>query len=323
MPYTFDTTGTEVAADLSSHIAGKIVLTTGVSPNGLGAQFLTTIAVHKPRLLILAGRSLDKAKETAEAIKAVASDVETRLLELDLASLASVRKAADEVLAYPEEAIDVLVLNAGIMAPPYSTTAEGLESQFGANHIAHFLFTNLVMPKVLKAKNGGRVVSVTSVGHRLSPVRFDDLGFAEGKHYHPWRGYGQTKTANMLFAISLAEKLGQKGLQAFSVHPGGIQTNLSANSDSDFDSLVALERQQGSEGAWIDWSNFRFKTLDQGVATHVRAAFEPNLKEYNGRYLEDSEITPKERIRAWARDEIEAERLWKVSEEIVGQNFAY
>ena len=178
MPYTYTTTGTEVAADLSSHIAGKVILTTGVSPNGLGAVFLTTIAAHKPRLLILANRNLDKAKETAEAVKAVASGVETRLLQLDLASLASVRKAADEVLAYPEEAIDVLVLNAGIMAPPYSTTAEGLESQFGANHIAHFLFANLIMSKVLKAKDGGRVVSVTSNGHRLSPVRFEDVGFA-------------------------------------------------------------------------------------------------------------------------------------------------
>ena len=177
MVYGYTTSGTEVAADCSEQIAGKVVLTTGVSPNGLGAEFVNTIAVQKPRLLILANRNLDKAAETAKAINAAAPSVEVRLLKLDLASQAAVREAAKEVLAYSEEAIDVLVLNAGIMAPPYSKTADGLESQFGANHIGHFLFTNLVLPKVLKAKDGGRVVSVTSNGFNISFVRFDDLNF--------------------------------------------------------------------------------------------------------------------------------------------------
>ena len=116
MPYTYKTTGTQVAADLSSQISGKIVLTTGVSPGGLGGEFVTKIAAHNPKLLVLASRNLAKAQEVTEAISAVAPNVKTRLLELDLANMASVRKAAGEVMAYTDvPAIDVLVLNAGIM----------------------------------------------------------------------------------------------------------------------------------------------------------------------------------------------------------------
>ena len=179
MPYTYKTTGTQVAADLSSQISGKVILTTGVSPGGLGGEFVTKIAAHNPKLLILASRNLAKAQQVTEAISAVSPNVKTRLLELDLANMASVRKAAGEVMAYTDvPAIDALVLNAGIMAVPYNKTADGLESQFGANHIGHFLFVNLIVDKVLSAQDGGRVVSVSSVGHRIGPVNFSDLGWS-------------------------------------------------------------------------------------------------------------------------------------------------
>lgn len=173
--YGFETTAETVASDLAAQIKDKVVLTTGVSPNSLGAAFLTTIAVHQPRLLILAGRSLAKAQETASAIASAAPGVRTRILELDLASQAQVRKAAKEVLEY-EENVDVVVLNAAGVSFEYETTPDGLERTFGANHIGHFLFVNLVLPKVLASKDGGRVVSVSSEGHRLSHIR-DDLNF--------------------------------------------------------------------------------------------------------------------------------------------------
>ena len=225
-PYTASTTATQVAVDLSFEIKGKVVLTTGVSPGSLGAFFVSTVAKHSPKLIILAGRDFSKLRDVVAAITAdpASSKVATRLLKLDLASQAQIRRAAKEVLAYAEN-IDVLVNNAGIMATPYSTTADGLEMQFGANHIGHFLFTNLIMPKLLTSPVP-RVVSVTSDGHRLSPIRWDDYGFQGGKTYEKWRAYGQSKTANMLFAVSLAEKLGKKRLRAYSVHPGVIFTNL-------------------------------------------------------------------------------------------------
>lgn len=184
MTYTKETTGAEVASNLSPHIRNKTVLVTGVSPKGLGAEFLSTIAAHAPGLLILAGRTTSKCRQTAQALASVRPSVKTRVLELDLASQKSVRGAADEVNGWTDvPAIDVLVLNAGIMAAPYSLTEDGLESQFGGNHVGHFLLANLIMGKVLKAQEGGRVVSVSSDGFRLGPIRFDDLGFDVSRRF--------------------------------------------------------------------------------------------------------------------------------------------
>ena len=157
-------------------IAGKTILTTGVSPGGLGASFVTAVAAASPALLILAGRNTAKLDETAAAITAAYPSVATRNLPLDLSSLASVRAAAEAVNSWTDVPhIDVLVNNAGIMATEYSAV-DGIESQFLANHVSHFLFTNLLMDKIL-ASPAGRVVAVTSDGHRLSRVRFEDPGF--------------------------------------------------------------------------------------------------------------------------------------------------
>lgn len=168
-------TGAEVAQALSSHIKGKTILTTGVSPNGLGASFVQTIAVHGPKLLILAGRDASKIDQTASEIKSINPSVSTRSLILDLGSQAQIREAAAEINGYAEN-IDVLVNNAGVMAVPYGTTADGLETQFGTNHIGHFLFTNLILDKIL-ASPSPRIVNVSSNGHSIGPVRWDDVGF--------------------------------------------------------------------------------------------------------------------------------------------------
>lgn len=175
--YTAKTTGAEVAADLSSRIAGKTILVTGVSPGGLGAQFVETLAPHNPALLILAGRTTAKLGQTADALRAIAPSLSIKTLELDLSSLARVRKGAETVNGWADvEKIDVLVNNAGIMAVPFALSEDGIESTFAANHVAHFLFTNLIMDKVLKAEEP-RVVSVGSDGHRLSAIRWSDVNF--------------------------------------------------------------------------------------------------------------------------------------------------
>lgn len=244
--FNASTTAEEVAAALASSIAGKTVLVTGVTPGGLGAYFAKVVAAHQPKLLILAGRTVAKIAETAAELQATHPDVTRCLLELDLSSQAQVRKAAAEVLSWPEP-IDVLVNNAAVMATPYGKTADGLELQFGTNHISHFLFTNLIMPKLLESTKGPRVINISSTGHRFGDIRWDDLGFQvgcltplslagyiaeyehthqDGKAYHKWRAYGQSKTANILFSVELAQRLGSKGLKSFSVHPGGIATNL-------------------------------------------------------------------------------------------------
>lgn len=211
----------KIAADNASAIAGSIVLTTGVTQGGLGATFVEEIAKHKPALLILAGRSQSKIQATIDKIQAnpESANVSTRVLVLDLSSQTQIREAAKEVLAYAELHIDVLVNSAGVMAGPYRTTSEGIELQFGSNHIGHFLFTNLIMPKILASKSP-RIVNVSSDGHRFGGVRFDDVNFQNGKVYEQWEAYGQSKTANILFSRALSEKLGKKGLKTYSLHPG-------------------------------------------------------------------------------------------------------
>jgi NAD(P)-dependent dehydrogenase (short-subunit alcohol dehydrogenase family) len=240
-----------VAADNASSIAGKIVLTTGVTQGGLGATFLEEIAKHKPKLLILAGRCHSKVQATAGKIKSnpESADVETRILILDLASQTQVREAAKQVLSYPEDRIDVLVNSAGIMAGPYRTTEDGIEAQFGSNHIGHFLFTNLIMRKML-ASPSPRVVNVASDGHRFSGIRFNDYNFSNGKAYDQWEAYGQSKTANILFSKALASKLGTRGLSSYSLHPGvTLGTSLAPGFGNE--DLQSLIERLGGIGAWI------------------------------------------------------------------------
>jgi NAD(P)-dependent dehydrogenase (short-subunit alcohol dehydrogenase family) len=305
-----------IASDNASSIAGKIVLTTGVTQGGLGATFVEEIAKQNPRLIILAGRSPAKLQATAAKIASdpQSAHVETRILVLDLNSQAQIRHAAKEVLEYEEDHIDVLVNSAGIMGGPYKTTADGLESNFGSNHIGHFLFANLIMPKLLAAP-APRVVVVASDGHRLSGIRFDDPGFQNGKVYDQWEAYGQSKTANILFARSLAEKLGPRGLRSYSLHPG-VAFGTSLAPDFVEDDIVSLKEKDRQ----IGWDReFDVKSLDECAATHVVAAFDPRLEGYNGVYLENGNLS--DDLQPTAKGPGDAERLWKLSEELVGEKF--
>jgi hypothetical protein len=175
--YDKSSTGSQVAADFADHINGKIILVTGVSPGGLGAIFAETVAKAQPAILVIAGRNTSKVQQTADTIKAANPTAGVKTLELDLSSLKSVRRAADEVNGWGDVPhIDVLVNNAGIMAVDYGVTEDGFERQFGTNHLGPFLFTNLLMDKVLAA-DVPRVIVVSSDGHRLSPIRWTDHGF--------------------------------------------------------------------------------------------------------------------------------------------------
>jgi NAD(P)-dependent dehydrogenase (short-subunit alcohol dehydrogenase family) len=182
-PYNTQTTANVIVRDLASEISGKVILTTGVSPGGLGAFFVEQIAVANPALLILAGRTQSKMQATADAVAKKNSRVKTRILQLDLENLKQVREAAAKVNGWNDvPAIDVLVNNAGVMACDYAKTEDGIERQLAASHVGHFLFTNLIMKKLLAAKSP-RVVSVSSDGHRLSAMRWVDIGFSVSDHF--------------------------------------------------------------------------------------------------------------------------------------------
>lgn len=237
--FGFDTRAEEVAEYFKDRINGKVILTTGVSPNSLGAYYAQTVAAHNPKLLILAGRDTAKLQETADAINKAHPNVPVRLLKLDLGDMSQVREAAKEVNGYSEN-IDILMNNAAVMACPYMTTKDGLEMQFGTGHIGHFLFTNLILQKLLASGDHSRVINVSSSGHRTSQIRFDDWDFSKGETYNRWKAYGQTKTANIAFSVELARRYGNKGLESFSLHPGSIWTNLGRhlkNFEDDFKEL--------------------------------------------------------------------------------------
>ncbi|KAI1209552.1 NAD(P)-binding protein [Annulohypoxylon truncatum] len=323
-------TASELAATYESQIKGKIVLTTGVSPGGIGAAFVLGIAQSQPALLILAGRNLAKIQQTADAISA--TGVKVRILELDLVSLASVRASAEKVNAWDDvPQIDVLVNNASVMAVDWARSPEGYDSQLAINYLGPFLFTNLIMGKMLKSP-APRVIIVTSDAHRLSPFRFDDYNFRDGEYYHKWLSYGQSKTANMLMAISLAEKLGQRHkLSAFSVHPGLVQSNLSSHlklfgeDDSDMIPMRDIDRVMGNGIGWAGFGAVLPCTPEVGANVYVYGAFDPEVAAHNGCYLLSCRVADpwKDTVRPWATSSVEAERLWKLSEKLVGQEFVY
>jgi NAD(P)-dependent dehydrogenase (short-subunit alcohol dehydrogenase family) len=177
MSYDANTTASELVSNYADKIKGKTVLTTGASPGGLGGLFVEAIAKASPALLILAGRSLAKLQQTADAISAAQPAVRVRLLKIDLESFQSVQDAAATVNGWTDvPAIDVLVNNAGLMAVDYGVSSDGFERQFAANHLGPFLFTNLIMDKVL-ASPSPRIVNVSSDAHRLNPIRFADYNF--------------------------------------------------------------------------------------------------------------------------------------------------
>ncbi|EAW07338.1 putative short-chain dehydrogenase [Aspergillus clavatus NRRL 1] len=324
-PYNTNTVADELVADYAPQIKDKVVLTTGISSGTLGGFFVQSIAKAEPALLILAARSAEKLAQTAAEITTAHPAVQVRTLQVDLGSLQSVRAAAAQVNSWQDvPVIDVLVNNAGIMAVDFKLSPDGFESQLATNHLGPFLFTNLIMEKIVAAKEP-RVVVVSSFGHRLNPIRFDDYNFDDGKTYNSWYAYGQSKTANMLFAISLAQKLAMKhNLQAFSVHPGVIWTNLANHLDLSvaFDGLGALDKSLGNREGWQE---FDVKPLERGAATHIYAAFDPCLKANNGAYLLDCHVADPlvDTVKPWATSSFEAERLWRLSEKLVGQEFSY
>jgi NAD(P)-dependent dehydrogenase (short-subunit alcohol dehydrogenase family) len=210
------------------------------------------------------------------------------------------------------------VNNAGVMACPEAKTRDGFELQLGTNHLGHFLMTGLLVPALLRAAPA-RVVSVSSRGHQQSPIRFDDLAF-EKEPYDKWAAYGQSKTANVLFAVELDRRLGGRGVHANAIHPGVIPTDLSRHmGKEDFEHI-----RRRSGGA------LKIKTVASGAATSVYAATAPELEGRGGLYLEDCHVADvndapeaREGVRSYAVDPDAAKRLWTISEELVGRTFAF
>ncbi|GLK69860.1 SDR family NAD(P)-dependent oxidoreductase [Hansschlegelia plantiphila] len=300
-------------------LAGKRVFVTGVSA-GLGVETARALAA-RGAYVVGAARDLEKAQRATGAVrKDAANGGGLALVELDLASLASVRACADG-LNRAGEPFDVVIANAGVMACPKGLTADGFETQLGTNHLGHFVLVNRIAGLM---KPGARLVNLSSAGHRFADVDLDDPNF-ERTAYEEFVAYGRSKTANILFAVEFDRRHRNRGVRATAVHPGGIRTELGRHmTEEAMQALVSSIDAARPEGA----PKFEFKTIPQGAATSVWAGVVASADEIGGRYCEDCHVAGitqgegvREGVRYYALDPARAEALWAKSEEMVGERF--
>jgi len=327
MAETFDANSTtdDVLAGLD--LSGKRVLVTGVSA-GLGVETARALVEHGAQV-VGAARDLAKAKHATEDIPAQATHGSSthggllELVQLDLASLKSVRACSDALIA-DGRLFDVIIANAGVMRTPFGHTEDGFETQFGTNHLGHFVLVNRIASLIAP---GGRLVNVSSSGHRYSDVDLDDPNF-ERTPYDPMIAYGRSKTANILFAAEFDRRHKTRGARATALHPGGIKTELGRHMGPDeIDTLVAqINARLAAEGQ----PPFQWKTIPQGAATSVWAAFVAPADAIGGRYCENCQVSDvtdglispvSPGVRPYALDAEHAKALWTKSEEMVGERF--
>jgi NAD(P)-dependent dehydrogenase (short-subunit alcohol dehydrogenase family) len=273
-------------------------------------------------MIVLVGRSETKCQPTIDQIKAVDSSIKVKFFQVELSSIKSVRAAAHAILDDSDiPAIDVMINNAAIMAAPFQLSVDGIEMQLATNYLSHFLLTNILLPKVLAAGPGARIVNVSSVGNNFSGIRFSDPNFTEEGSYAPFKGYGQSKTGNILFAVALNKRLASKGLRAYALNPGSIQTNLGVHMTPE---LAEYAMQTIFGRSFDETSASEYKTLQQGCSTQLRAALDANLEKEPGVFLNNCALsTDPVYLAPYATNAEDAERLWKLSEELVGEKFGY
>ena len=314
------TTTEEVLSGVRLH--GKRILVTGVSA-GLGVETARALAAHGAQV-VGAARDLAKAEAATAQVRkdAAAGGGSFELVALDLGNLKSVRACADALVGKGEP-FDVVIANAGVMATPFCNTVDGFEMQFGTNHLGHFVLVNRIAPLI---RDGGRLINLSSAGHRYSPVDLDDPNF-ERTPYDPMVAYGRSKTANILFAVAFDKRHRRRGVRAASVHPGGIQTELGRYMGTE--ALKTLVEQINQRLAAAGKGPFQFKSIPQGAATSVWAGVVAPAEEIGGKYCENchvAQLVPDdlnftEGVRGYALDADKAEALWKKSEELVGESF--
>jgi NAD(P)-dependent dehydrogenase (short-subunit alcohol dehydrogenase family) len=284
-------------------LTGRTALITG-GASGIGVETARALA-RAGASVVLAVRDLEAGARVAAMINAEVGAPRVSVDQLELGALESVRSLA---MRWGDRPLSLLINNAGVMACPEGTTRDGFETQFGVNHLGHFLLTLLLVP-ALKQGAPARVISVSSSAHGMSDINFDDPNFRQ-RPYDPFTAYGQSKTANALFALEFDRRFRDSGIRAFSLMPGVIHTNLGRHlPDADWSSIQHLA-----------------KDVEQGASTTVWAATSPDLDGHGGLYLENcAEAAPFVRgmprgtgVMPYATDPVAAQRLWTMSEAMVG-----
>jgi NAD(P)-dependent dehydrogenase (short-subunit alcohol dehydrogenase family) len=289
-----DTTTADVLEGVD--LSGKTALVTGASA-GLGVE---TVRALRSVGCDVVGAVRDVAKGST-AVPGI------DLVSVDLADLDSVRRGAEEIRDRLPR-IDLLINNAGVMAPPLTRTKQGFELQIGTNHLGHFVLTNALLPSL---GQGSRIVNLSSRGHLRSPMRWDDPHFRDEATYEKWTAYGQSKTANILFTVELEKRLSGLGIHSYALHPGVIMTELSRH---------LTEDDLGALASRVPAGGLSLKSVEAGAATTVYAAVSRELEGVGGVYLEDchvADVTPGDGSAGYApyaMDAEEAARLWEWSE---------
>jgi NAD(P)-dependent dehydrogenase (short-subunit alcohol dehydrogenase family) len=318
-PFGATSTTDDVLAGVD--LTGKRILVTGVSA-GLGVETARVLAAHGAQV-VGAARDLDKARGATEVVRTqAAKGGGLELVALDLADLASVRACADALVA-DGRPFDIIINHAGVMATPFGHTKDGFETQFGTNHLGHFVLVNR-LAKLLG--QGSRVVALSSSGHRFSDVNLEDPNF-EHTDYTPFGAYGRSKTANALFAVEFDRRHRERGVRAASVHPGGIQTELARHMPPE--AIQQMIDQITKAAATTGAPAFEWKTIPQGAATSVWAGVVASADDVGGKFCEDCHVAEikdgddmmRGGVRPYAIDPDNAKALWAKSEAMVGETF--
>ncbi|EXA35835.1 hypothetical protein NW761_005342 [Fusarium oxysporum] len=344
-----DTEGLEVAQAFSEQVSGKVVLVTGVNRGGIGYSTAEALASQGPSHLIITGRSRTKLQESVDALKSLYPTVNYVIIQFDLSSQQSVRAAAAELLGRDDiPKIDLLINNAGVaFLPEHTYSPEKIEMHFATNHIGHFLFTSLILPKLIKAteespKGATRIINVSSGSPKWAYMRWSDINFekknkdlpeeerpnydvhrawgslnVEELSYIPLAAYNQSKVANVLFSIGANKRWYERyGILSLAVFPGWIETELGRHMPSEVREAIAkVGNQRG----------VKYKTLQAGGSTTVVAALDPKLgpgekregKQNYGVFLEDCQICSGAHPKAESDEE--AEKLWELSEKLISE----
>lgn len=311
-------TAEEVIGD--TDLTGKFVVITGGS-TGIGKETARVLA-NAGADIFIGARSLEKLKIAREELNSTSAG-KTTIAELDLMEPISADAFADAALALGRP-VDLLINNAGVMAPPLMRNSLGIESQFATNYVGHAIVTSRLAPALLQAEQP-RLVCLASSGHHASPVDLDDLNF-EQREYQKWMAYGQSKTADVLLAVKAATALGKKGVTTLAVHPGYIITELQRYLPEE--EMAAVLASTAEKNKVSDEGQVRpvMKTIPQGAATSVWAATSPKLTGKGPLYLEDCKVadvidTPNmiSGVLPYALDEMLAEQLWSKTELLLGK----
>ncbi len=321
----FDATSTADDVLTGADLRGRRILVTGIS-SGIGVETARSLSAHGAWVV---GTVRDPAKAEAAAAPirsaAAAGGGGLELVELELADLGNVRTCAATLLAAGHP-FDAIIANAGVMATPYGRTRDGFETQFGVNHLGHFVLVNRLVPLL---RPTSRLIVVSSAGHRFANVDLADPNF-EHSAYEPFVAYGRSKTANILFAVAFDRRHREHGIRAAAVHPGAVQTELNRHLEPRQVQTI-IDRTNLQMGTTAKPS-FRWKTIPQGAATSVWAAVVAPADEIGGQYCENCHVgriaaddisisAISEGVRAYALDAESAQALWRKSEELVGESF--